>query len=273
MFRRFAYSFSFGLIVILESVMCQTASAQITTKTIEYNDGDTVLEGYVAWDAAKNGVPGVPGVLIVHQWTGLTDYERSRAKQIAELGYVGFALDIYGKGVRPEAMQDAAKESGKYKGDRELYRRRLTLGLDQLKKLTNVDTTRLAAIGYCFGGTGVLELARTGADVDGVVSFHGGLDSTNPEDGKNIQAKILICHGADDPFVPEADIEAMQKEFSDADVDWQMISYSEAVHSFTQTMAGTDKTRGAAYDEKADKRSWKAMKLFFEEVFEPVSAK
>jgi len=142
------------------------------------------------------------------------------------------------------------------------------LGLAQLQAQAGVDTKQIAAIGYCFGGTGVLELARSGAEVSGVVSFHGGLDSPSPEDGKKIQSKVLVCHGADDPFVPVKDIDAFKKELNDAKVDWQMNYYSGAVHSFTQPMAGNDNSKGAAYNEKADKRSWMAMKSFFGEVFE-----
>ena len=245
-------------------VFSSQLDAAIQTKIIEYRDGDVVLEGLLAWDDA---VAKAPGVLIVHQWMGRTDYEEARAKQLAKEGYVAFALDIYGKGVRPGNPQEAGKVATIYKSDRKLYRRRLQLGLDQLRAQSMVDTKRVAAIGYCFGGTGVLELARTGADLKGVVSFHGGLDSLNPEEAKKIKAKILICHGADDPFVPVKDIEATKKELSDADVDWQMIYYSEAVHSFTQVMAGNDNSRGAAYQERADKRSWQAMKSFFSEIF------
>lgn len=240
--------------------------AQVQTKTLEYRDGDVILEGFVAWDPAKTTTPR-PGVLVVHQWLGLTDYEKSRCKQLAELGYVAFALDIYGHDVRPANVQEAAKLSGTYKADRQLYRRRLKLGLEQLQKQPGVDTRKLAAIGYCFGGTGAIELARSGADIAGLVSFHGGLDSPNPADGQQIKAKILICHGADDPFVPAADIEAMQAEFDKAHVDWQMISYSGTVHSFTQPMAGNDNSRGAAYNALADQRSWGAMLQFFQEIF------
>jgi len=251
------------------AILCLTAAAgaEIQTRTITYHDGDTVLQGYLAYDDAKVGA-GAPGVLIVHQWMGLTDYEQRRARELAELGYVAFALDIYGKANRPANRGEAGAQAGKYKSDRDLFRRRLHLGLEQLKKQPGVDKTRLAAIGYCFGGTGVLELARSGADIKGVVSFHGGLDSPNHEDGGNIKARVLICHGADDPHVSREGIEAMIKEFNDAEVDWQMIYYADAVHSFTQPMAGNDPSRGSAYNQKADQRSWQHMRVFFEEIFE-----
>jgi dienelactone hydrolase len=242
------------------------ARAEVQMKTIEYRDGDTILEGFAAWDPSKTG-DAAPGILVVHQWLGLTEYEKSRCRQLAELGYVAFALDIYGKGIRPQEIPEAARLSGIYKADRELYRRRLNLGLEQLRQLPVVNRHKLAAIGYCFGGTGVLELARSGARINGCVSFHGGLDSPTPEDGKNIQAKLLICHGADDPFVPDNEVKAMKEELTAAKVDWQMIYYSNAVHSFTQPMAGNDNSQGAAYNKLADMRSWNAMRNFFEELF------
>ncbi|QDT02578.1 Dienelactone hydrolase family protein [Rubripirellula lacrimiformis] len=243
-----------------------TAMAEIQTETVVYHDGDVTLEGFVAWDPEKvQG--GAPGVLISHQWMGLTDYEKGRCRQLADLGLVAFALDIYGQGVRPVNPGEAGKLAGVYKADRDLYRRRLNLGLDQLRARDGVDAKRIAAIGYCFGGTGVLELARSGAEVAGVVSFHGGLDSPSPDDGKQIAAKILVCHGADDPFVPKADIEAFIAELNAAHVDWQMNVYAGAVHSFTQPMAGNDNSKGAAYNEQADHRSWLAMEAFFQEIF------
>lgn len=256
---------------VVNALLCVLAAssvqAEIRTEIVEYKDGDVTLEGFVAWDPARQGA-AAPGVLVVHQWMGLTDYEKGRCRQLAELGYVAFALDIYGKGIRPANPQDAAKQAGIYKTDRQLYRRRLNRGLDQLKARPGVSHSQLAAIGYCFGGTGVLELARSGADIAGGVSFHGGLDSPQPEAGKNIRCSLLICHGADDPFVPAQDIEAFKAELNAAKVDWQMDIYSGAVHSFTQPMAGNDNSRGAAYNAKADKRSWAAMKTFFDEVFQ-----
>ncbi len=248
-------------------VVCQQAIAEVKTKSVEYHDGEVTLAGYVAWDPEVTGHT-VPGVLVVHQWMGLSDYEKGRCQQLAELGYVAFALDIYGKGVRPASPQEAGKTATIYKQDRELYRRRLNLGLEQLRKQSGVDKNNIAAIGYCFGGTGVIELARSGADISGVVSFHGGLDSPNPADGKSITAKVLMCHGADDPFVPEADVKACLDEFNAANVDWQLNIYSHAVHSFTQPMAGDDNSRGAAYNAKADHRSWAAMRVFFAELFD-----
>ncbi len=255
-----------GLAICVALLGCVVANAEVKTKSVVYTDGDVKLEGFLAWDAAADQ-KAAPGVLVVHQWMGLTDYEKSRCKQLAELGYVAFALDVYGQGVRPANPQEAGQMAGKYKNDRELYRRRLTLGLKQLRDQSQVKKDQVAAIGYCFGGTGVLELARSGADVDGVVSFHGGLDSPKPEDGKKIKAKVLVCHGADDPFVPAKDIDAFKAELNDAKVDWQMIYYANAVHSFTQPMAGNDNSRGAAYNEKADHRSWSAMREFFKELF------
>ena len=253
--------------LLIAGICLSQVQAEVQTKEVTYQDGDVTLEGFVAWDPAAISDP-TPGILVVHQWMGQTDYEQGRCKQLAELGYVAFALDIYGKGNRPANPQEAAKLSGTFKNNSALYRKRLNLGLKQLLSQKGVDAKQIAAIGYCFGGKGVLELARSGADVDGVVSFHGALDSPSPEDGKNINAKVLICHGADDPFVPAADIDAMKKEFNDASVDWQMIYYSGAVHSFTQPMAGNDNARGAAYNAKADHRSWVAMKAFFAELFD-----
>ncbi len=257
----------FLFLMLASLFVCQHAIAEVRTKTVEYQDGDVTLEGFVAWDPAVTGHT-VPGVLVVHQWMGLTAYEKGRCQQLAELGYVAFALDIYGQDDRPGTVQEAGQTATIYKQDRDLYRRRLNLGLDQLRKQTGVNQDQIAAIGYCFGGTGVIELARSGAEINGVVSFHGGLDSPSPDDGKNITAKILICHGADDPFVPEADIKACVAEFDAAEVDWQMNIYSHAVHSFTQPMAGNDNSRGAAYNADADRRSWAAMRIFFAEIFD-----
>jgi dienelactone hydrolase len=243
----------------------ETVKAAVQTRTVEYQQGDTTLEGYFAWDDAQQGPR--PGILVVHEWTGLGDYAKSRARQLAELGYLAFAVDIYGKGVRPQSPQDAGKQAGIYKSDRKLMRARVLAGLDELKKNPLGDPKRIAAIGYCFGGTVVLELARSGADIAGVVSFHGGLDTPNPADAKNVKCKVLVLHGGDDSFVPPKDVEAFENEMRAAGVDWQLVVYGGAVHSFTNPSSGSDKSKGAAYDAKADRRSWEAMKAFFGEIF------
>ena len=241
-------------------LLAAVASAEIETKTIEYKDGDVVLEGYVA---RPEGQGPRPGVLIVHQWKGLGDFEKGKARALAELGYVAFAVDIYGKGVRPKDANEAREQAGKYRGgDRKLFRQRLLAGLERLKKFEGVDAKRIGAIGFCFGGTGVLELARSGADIRGVVSFHGGLGTPNPEDAKNIRCKVCVCHGADDPHVPDDEVLAFMQEMRDAKVDWQFHAYGGAVHSFTDPSANRP---SAKYHEAADKRSWKTMRAFFEE--------
>jgi dienelactone hydrolase len=239
--------------------------AAIHTETVDYKQGDATLEGFVAYDDAVQGPR--PGILIVHQWMGLTDYEKKRAQMLAQLGYVAFCADIYGKGVLPKNTQEAGALAGKYKSDRPLLRARVNAALAALRQQALVDQKRVAAIGYCFGGTTVIELARSGAEVAGVVSFHGGLDSPAPADGKSIKCKLLVCHGADDPFETAQDMAAFENEMRTAGVDWQLIKYGGAVHSFTQPNAGHDNSKGAAYNERADKRSWEAMTQFFAEIF------
>jgi dienelactone hydrolase len=239
--------------------------AEIKTEPVEYKHGDTTLEGFHAYD---DSMPGKrPGVLVVHQWKGLGDYEKKRAEMLAKLGYNVFCADIYGKGIRPANPKDAGALAGKFKSDRELLRDRVKAGLDALKENKMTDEKKIAAIGYCFGGTTVLELARSGADIAGVVSFHGGLNTPNPSDAKNIKSKVLALHGADDPNVAAPEVASFEKEMREGGVDWQLVAYGGAVHSFTDWNAGNDNSRGAAYNEKADKRSWEAMKQFFAEIF------
>jgi len=251
--------------VILLLLALTSARAEIVFKPIEYKEGSTTLEGLWVHDDAVQGKR--PSVLVVHQWKGLGDYERKRAEMLAKLGYNVFAVDIYGKGVRHNNPKDASAEAAKYKNDRKLLRARVNAGLDVLRKQDLTDAKRIAAIGYCFGGTTALELARSGADVAGVVSFHGGLNTPSASDAKQIKAKVLALHGADDPHVPPAEVAAFEKEMRDAKVDWSLIAYGGAVHSFTDWNAGNDNSKGSAYNEKADKRSWEAMKQFFAEIF------
>lgn len=234
-------------------------------RAVEYRDGDVVLEGFVVTPEKVDGK--APLVLVVHQWMGLTDYEMRRCRELAELGYVAFAVDVYGKGVRPANAGEAGKQAGMYKKNRGMLRKRLNAGLAAALKVDGVDGERVAAIGYCFGGTAVVELARSGADVGGVVSFHGGLDSPVPADGAKIKGRVLALHGAVDPHVRAADLAAFEAEMNAHDVDWELVKYGGAVHAFTQPMAGDDPSKGAAYDAKADKRSWARMKDFLAGVF------
>lgn len=230
---------------------------------VDYMAGDTKCQGYLAYDMSRAGKR--PGILIVHDWNSIDAYEEGRAVQLARMGYVAFCADIYGKGVRPKTVQENGQLAGKYKADRTLFRQRLQAALDELRKDPNVDPSNIVAIGYCFGGTGVLEMARAGMDVKGVVSFHGGLDAAPGFEAGAVKAKVLVCHGADDPFVPAAQVEAFKREFAKADMEF--VAFPGAVHSFTEPAAGNDNSKGAAYNKAADEGSWIKMKAFFGKVF------
>lgn len=239
------------------------SSPLLAGSDLDYAEGKTALKGYLAGESLSGKRPGV---LIVHQWLGLTDYEKGRAEQVAkELGYVALAADIYGK-ERPKDPKEAGAFVGKYKEDRALYRQRLLAGLDALKAQKNVDPERIAVIGYCFGGMGALELARMNAKVLGAVSFHGSLEAklkaTEP-----IQPKVLVLHGADDPWADQKAVAALRQELDQAKADYKVVLYPGAVHAFTQPMAGDDPKKGAAYNKSADKRSWKAMRAFLAGLF------
>lgn len=238
---------------------------KLKTQSIEYKDGDTTLEGYLSYDENIQGKR--PAVLVVHEWKGLDDYAKKRTDDLAKMGYIAFAADIYGKGIRPTTSQEAGAEASKYKSDRNLMRQRVNAGFNILKSNELTDQNKTAAIGYCFGGTTILELARSGTKLNGFVSFHGGLDSPNPEDGKNIKGKVLILHGADDPTISEKDMTAFQNEMKTNSVDWEMISYGGAVHAFSNPASGNNKASGAAYNENADKKSFNDMKIFFSDIF------
>jgi dienelactone hydrolase len=241
-----------------------TVNAELRSQAVEYRQGDATLDGYLVYVDSYHGTR--PGVLVFHEWTGLQPFEKERADRLARLGYVAFAADVYGKSVRAKDREEAARLANIYKSDRKLMRARAVAALDVLKSQERVDATRIAAIGYCFGGTVALELARSGADIKGVVTFHGGLGTPTPADARHIKAKILALHGADDPSVPPEQVAAFQREMREGGVDWEMVFYGGAVHRFTNPSAGTDKASGAAYDEKADRRSWQAMKDFLKEV-------
>lgn len=253
------------LCICVIGIFASAGMAELRSEAVEYRDGDAVMEGYLVYDDAKQGIR--PGVLVVHEWMGLNDYAKRRADQLAGLGYIAFAADIYGKGIRPKDTTEAGQFAGKYRSDRKLLRSRVNAAFSVLNDQDLTDLKRTAAIGYCFGGTTVLELARSGADLSGVVSFHGALSTPAPGDAKNIKAKVLALHGADDPNVKPDEVAAFQEEMRNAGIDWYFVSYGNAVHSFTNPDAGNDPKKGAAYNEKADKRSWEAMKSFFREIF------
>lgn len=249
-------------ILLLAAVSAQAA---IKTETVTYKHGGALLEGYLVYDDSIQGKR--PGVLVVHEWMGLDASAKKHAEDVAKLGYVAFAADIYGKGQMPTDVAGAGKLSGFYKSDRALLRGRVNAGLKALRGRSNVDGSKIAAIGYCFGGTSVLELARSGVNIDGVVSFHGGLSSPTPADAKKIKARVLVLHGADDPHVSPKEVADFEEEMRNGKVDWQLVSYGGAVHGFTNSGAGRDNSKGYAYNEKADKRSWQAMQTFFDELF------
>ena len=253
------------LALMVCGVVSTQATAKVTSKPVQYQDGNTSLEGHIAWDDAIEGKR--PGVLVVHEWWGLNDYARGRAEQLAKLGYVAFALDMYGKGKLTEHPQQAGEWAGMIRKNVAAWQKRGLAGLDILKQHEHVDQQRLAAIGYCFGGATVCQMAYSGAELRGVVSFHGSLPAPEPEQSQQIKAKLLICHGAADPFVPKPQIAKFQEALERAGADWQMVYYSGARHSFTNPGANKRGMDGLRYDKNADTRSWQHMQSFFDQVF------
>ena len=256
---------------LLVLALCAAASAttalraEVRTKEIEYAHGDAKLQGYLAWDDRFEGKR--PGVLVVHEWWGLNDYARKRAEMLARLGYAAFALDMYGDGKVTRHPAQAREWAGEVRQNVESWRERARRGLDVLREQDVVDADRVAAIGYCFGGSTVLQLAFSGAPVKGVVSFHGALPEPDAEQLERVRARILVCHGAADPFIPREQVEKFQEALGKSDVDWHMAIYGGAKHSFTNPSAGEAGLDGLAYDREADERSWEHMKLFFRELF------
>lgn len=239
-------------IVILVVSGLSIANAKVRIEKVQY--GNNEFEGvFVIPEKVK---ANNPAILMVHNWMGVSSETEAQATRFAEKGYIVFAADIYGKASRPKNQQEAGQLAGKYKTDRKLFRERLKMGLEVLLAKTEVDKNKIGAIGYCFGGTGVIELARSGAKVKAVISFHGGLDSPRPEEGKNISASVMAHHGANDPFVKAEDLAAFEKEMKDAKVQYQLIKYPGAVHSFTDQGAGSDPSKGAAYQKEADLASF-----------------
>lgn len=254
---------SFGLAA---AVCCWApigAHAAVKVQTIDYEQGGTTLEGWLVYDDANQGKR--PGVVIFPAYFGPSDDEKGKAERLAKLGYVAFVADVYGKGVRPKTPKEAGAEMGKYMKDRPLLRERAEAAFAQLRKSPRVDTSELAAIGYCFGGAGALDLARSGAPLKITVTFHGVLTSPTPQDDNNIKGRVLALHGADDPIVGPKDQEEFKKEMSAAHVNWELVLYGGAVHAFTEKSAGNDPSKGAAYNATADKLSWEEMTRAFKD--------
>ncbi|MEM7019812.1 MAG: dienelactone hydrolase family protein, partial [Pseudomonadota bacterium] len=232
-------------------------------ENIVYKDGDVELEAHAAWDDSISGPR--PGILIAHAWGGRAPFECNKATALAELGYVGLAIDMYGKGVLGSGPEENTKLMQPFMEDRSKLLQRANAGLDALRSLDVVDNTKVGAIGFCFGGLTVLDLARGGADVNGVVSFHGLLTASGIG-SDDVKSKVLVLHGYDDPMVPPEQVVEFCKEMSDRNVDWQLHAYGDTVHAFTNPEAN-DASFGTVYKESADARSWLTMKNFFEEIF------
>ena len=248
--------------IILTAILVTTQTFS-QLKPTQYKDNNQVLNGFKI--APLKNSPQKPGILILPAWKGIDKLSKDTAEKLSKLGYYAFIADIYGEGNYPTNDSEAGKIAGSYKKDFKAYQKRISLALEQLIK-SGANPDNIVVIGYCFGGTGALEAARGHLNVKGVVSFHGGLgkDESRPIEG--ITAKVLVCHGADDPYESKEEIAAFQKEMKDSKADWQMIYYANAVHSFTNPESGTDNSKGAAYNELAAKRSFEHFKLFLNEV-------
>jgi dienelactone hydrolase len=257
--------FRLGLALAIVFLSFTAVEAKIVSQIVEYGQDGTVLRGFLAYDDGLRGKR--PGVLVVHEWWGLNDFARERALKLAGQGYVALAADMYGCGVTTRDREEAGKLAGALLSNPGLLRARAQAALKALAADPRVDPKRLAAIGFCFGGATVLELAYSGADLAGVVSFHGGLPRPQADDLQRIKAAVLVLHGADDPHVPGADLAAFEQAMRQAGADWQMVFFGGAVHSFTNPAAGDHKASGAAYDARAARRSWRCMQEFFQEIW------
>lgn len=246
-------------------LMANSAMGEIITKPVEYTSNGTTLEGFVAYDDAKKGP--LPGILVVPDWMGLGAFPEEKAKKLAKEGYVAFAVDVYGKGIRPHDTKQASSMMSKYTNNRPLLRERMRSAFDQLVAMKDVDPHKIVVMGYCFGGTAALELARSGAPLAGTVVFHGGLSNPTPEDAKEIKGKVLVMQGADDPIVGPSEVNAFKDEMQKAGIDMTFIAFPDAVHAYTNPAAGNDKSKGIAYNADADKKSWAEFEKFLKKLF------
>lgn len=247
----------------LLSIILFSAAANAQLKTVKYVDGTQKLNGLSITPVKE--MKTKPGILILPAWKGIDNHSKQSAEKLSKMGYYAFVADIYGEGNYPTNTDQAGQQSGFYKKNYLDYQRRIQLALDQLVKV-GANPDNIVVIGYCFGGTGVLEAARAGMKVQGVVSFHGGLGRDAARSNNPISTRVLVLHGADDPYVPVAEVAAFQQEMRDTKADWEMIYYADAVHAFTEPEAGNDNSKGAAYNEKAAIRSWERMNTFLQNV-------
>jgi dienelactone hydrolase len=253
------------LAVVSLFILSLSAEGKMITQECIYKLDTTTFKGFLAYDDAVKGKR--PGVLVVHEWWGLNDFAKTQAKKLAEMGYVALAADMYGNGMTTTDPKVAGAMARSVRGTPQLRERALA-ALSSLLHRPEVDSNRVAAIGFCFGGSAVLDIAYGGANVKGVVTFHGGLFSPKEQDVKNIKTKLLILHGADDPTMSRDTVLAFQESLRKSGADWQMVYYANAVHGFTNPANGTDKSKGVAYNRLAAQRSWLAMETFLKEVFE-----
>lgn len=236
----------------------------LKTEKIIYHHENVVLEGFYALDDKFQGQR--PAVLVAHDWSGRNDFAHKKAEKLAELGYVGFALDMFGQGILGQNNEEKKQLISPFVQDRGFLLQRILAAFETLTGLPQVDTARLGAIGFCFGGLCVLDLARSGVDLCGVVSFHGLLGSPDNQSAKPIKAKILVAHGHDDPMVPPEQVLAFETEMTKAKADWQVHVYGNTMHGFTNPVAH-DPGFGTVYNKLAEQRSWIAMQNFFHEFF------
>jgi dienelactone hydrolase len=256
------------LAILMLILVSSVTHAEIIGKVVEYTANNVALKGYIAYDNTLKEKR--PAVIVVHEWWGVTDYPKKRTEMLASLGYVAFAVDMYGNGKVADNPSDAQKFASESMKDLFLLKAKFVAAIELLKKNGHVDSTRIAAIGYCYGGGVVLNMARTGIDLKGVVSFHGSLATTTPAKNGVVKAKVLICNGGADKFISENDIKNFKQEMEDAGVDYRFISYKGALHAFTNptaTQLGKKFNMPIAYNKSGDKRSWKEMRRFLKTIF------
>lgn len=252
----------FIMILIATLLVAEICFAQ--GKPVNYSDGETKLQGYFVQANSKQ--VKTPGIIILPAWFGLSDHEKNSANKLSQLGYHALAADIYGIDTKVKSPQEAGEKVTYYKTNYKIFQGRIKAAIAEVIK-QGADPNQIVVMGYCFGGTGALEAARVNFPVKAVISFHGGLGVDPKRVTETIKPRILVLHGADDPYAPTTEVIAFQQEMRQAKADWQMIYYADAVHAFTDPKAGNDKSKGAAYNELADKRSWEHMKLFLKELF------